>query len=416
MANINKGLMLEEISKQLDISPTMYKLAVERYSSVSKYLEKNGIEANFYPQGSFRLGTVTRPIKNGEESDYDIDLVCQMFIEKTKTSPSIIKNAVGDLLKQNTQYKEILDDEGRRCWTLLYAEKDGIGFHLDILPSVGESTDIIQDLLISHKVRPIYVDSVIAITHKKDNSYSWTSSNPRGYGDWFDEINKPFYSLIEKDAKKLLFENNRNIFASIDDVPTQLVRTPLQRVIQILKRHRDLRFNGHEYEEDKPISMIITTLTSLIVKNENCATVDPFTLLNFIVTKLAEYAELINNSNAKIAQQQNSIIKRDVTTNRWYIPNPVNPSENFADRWHENNNRKAKAFFDWVKWVSTDLIGSLNNPDFAVDSLKPILGSSVIEKVHAKYKAQFPHDNNNNRHIPATPTVNITSPGKPWRD
>lgn len=415
MANINKGLMLEEISKQLDISPTMYKLAVERYTSVSKYLEKNGIEANIYPQGSFRLGTVTRPIRNGEESDYDIDLVCQMFIEKTKTNPSIIKNAVGDLLKQNAQYKEILDDEGRRCWTLLYAEKDGIGFHLDILPSVGESTDIIHDLLINHNVRPIYVNSAIAITHKKDNSYSWTSSNPRGYGEWFDEINKPFYSLIEKDAKKLLFENNRNIFASIDDVPTQLVRTPLQRVIQILKRHRDLRFNGHEYEEDKPISMIITTLTSLIVKNENCATVDPFTLLNFIVTKLAEYAELINNSNAKISQQQNSIIKRDVTTSRWYIPNPVNPSENFADRWHENNNRKAKAFFDWVKWVSTDLIGSLNNPDFAVDSLKPILGSSVIEKVHSKYKAQFPHDNNN-RHIPATPTVNITSPGKPWRD
>jgi hypothetical protein len=214
-----------------------------------------------------------------------------------------------------------------------------------------------------------------------------------------------------KSEKNALIKRN----IQIEKVPDYKVKTPLQRVIQILKRHRDLRFNGHENEEDKPISMIITTLTALIVKNENCSTADTFTLLNYIATKLTEYAELINNSKAKIAQQQNAIIKRDVTTSKWYIPNPVNPAENFADRWHENNNRKAKAFFDWVKWVSTDLIGSLNNPDFAIDSMKPVLGSSVVEKAHAKYKAKIPQ-NNGNKYIPTIPSVNITSPGKPWRD
>lgn len=36
-------------------------------------------------------------------------------------------------------------------------------------------------------------------------------------------------------------------------------KLPLQRVVQILKRHRDMMFNG---DEDKPISIIITTLAS----------------------------------------------------------------------------------------------------------------------------------------------------------
>lgn len=415
MPIINKGLLLEEISNQLDISPTMYKLAVEKYTSVSEYLQRYGIEANFYPQGSFMLGTVTRPIKNGTESEYDIDMVCQMSAEKNRTTPSIIKNRVGDLLKQNAQYKEILDDEGRRCWTLLYAEKDGIGFHLDILPSTSESLDIINDLIKEYRVNPEYANLAIAITQKKDSSYSWVSSNPRGFGDWFKEINKPLYSLVEKNAKKLLFENNRSIFASIDDVPNQLVKTPLQRVVQILKRHRDLRFTGHELEEDKPISMIITTLASHIVKNEGCSTLDTYTLLKFIISKLSEYSELINNGNAKVSQQQNAIIKRDKLSSIWYIPNPVNPTENFADRWHENGNCKAKAFFDWIKWVSVDLVGNLNNPDFDINTIKSIFGNSVVEKANVKYKAQLQQDNNSSKPAPITPIVNITSPGKPWR-
>ena len=36
----------------------------------------------------------------------------------------------------------------------------------------------------------------------------------------------------------------RRSIASVDDVPDQLVRTPLQRSIQIMKRHRDVMFNG----------------------------------------------------------------------------------------------------------------------------------------------------------------------------
>jgi len=413
MITIDNNIILEEIGKQLDISPTMYKLAVDRYTSVAEYLSGKGLNAHFYTQGSFRLGTVTRPLRNGIESDYDIDLVCQILINKSSTSPSETKHTVGNLLKESERYNKILDEEGRRCWTLIYAEKDGIGFHLDILPSVCESKDIINSLIDQYNVAPKYAESAIAITNKENSCYRWQSSNPDGYGKWFDEINKPFYDLIEKELKKQIYEEHKDIFASIDDVPQQLIRTPLQRVIQILKRHRDLRFNGSSAEDDKPISMIITTLVAQIAKNESCLTTDLFLLLKFITLNLIKYADLLNDGHTNISQQQYSIIKREVNTGKWYIPNPVNPTENFADRWHENNNRKAKAFFQWIDWVYKDLVRNLEKTDFDINSLSNVLGKNVVEKANANYKLLISKNNNIERRQDFT--VNIYNPNKPWR-
>ena len=69
----------------------------------------------------------------------------------------------------------MLDAEGRRCWTLEYAEQDGVGFHLDILPAIPDPRE--------------HSDLSIAITNKKGAAYSWSVSNPRGYGTWFDGKN-----------------------------------------------------------------------------------------------------------------------------------------------------------------------------------------------------------------------------------
>ena len=50
------------------------------------------------------------------------------------------------------------------------------------------------------------------------------------------------------------------MYASVDDVPVFAWKTPLQRSIQILKRHRDVMFwNSPNL---RPISMIITTLSA----------------------------------------------------------------------------------------------------------------------------------------------------------
>ena len=178
---------LETIAEKLDISPTMYEYAVARYQGISQYLADNGIDADFYPQGSFRTGTVVRPIKDGIETDFDIDVICELSSKKEATTPKQTKKTVGQALEKNTVYKEKLQPEEDRCWTLKYADvSDGIGFSLDVVPSVGESNTAIAGL-INSGVQIQYAGTALAITEKRGaENYSWLPSNPKGFGNWFD--------------------------------------------------------------------------------------------------------------------------------------------------------------------------------------------------------------------------------------
>src|SRR4030042_5018253 len=122
---------LEELAQELDISPSKHKQAVDRYQTVGSWLGASNsplhvYRPEVYPQGSFRLGTVVRPVRDGLEADYDIDLVCQLHRTKVVGHERDVKHSVGDRLKANSMYRDMLDKEGRRCWTLSYAEEDGV--------------------------------------------------------------------------------------------------------------------------------------------------------------------------------------------------------------------------------------------------------------------------------------------------
>jgi hypothetical protein len=131
-----------------------------------------------------------------------------------------------------------------------------------------------------------------------------------------------------------------------------------------LKRHRDVRFSGHKYEDCKPISMIITTLSTHCYEDED----NVYDALKNIIFKLTGHSLLLEGRDVQGLRQ---FIKRE-TDGSWYIGNPVNAGENFADRWHEDDHKRAKAFFEWVEWIKNDVedgrifdIGSKKEVDFS---------------------------------------------------
>src|SRR6266446_9243628 len=86
------GVDLEEalrnLAAALDIPPALYEAAVLRYTDVTAWLSAEDsplVQYNpeIYPQGSFRLGTMVRPIFRPDE--FDIDLVCRLIIQKERT-------------------------------------------------------------------------------------------------------------------------------------------------------------------------------------------------------------------------------------------------------------------------------------------------------------------------------------------
>ena len=385
---------LENIAQEIDIPPSKYQEAVDRYQSIGRWLEAGKYpecigEPSIYTQGSFRLGTVVRPIRDGVEADYDIDLVCELPILKHRIEARTVKMMVGGRLREHERYRKLLDEEGKRCWTLKYAEHDGIGFHLDVLPSISDFRNGIS----------------IAITNKQGQIYNWSASNPKGYGNWFDGKNKASFEQVLVEQKKSISAHASAIYASVDDVPDQLVRTPLQRSIQIMKRHRDVRFNNERRNDYSPISIIITTLAAHLYQGEP----DIYSALTGIVSKLHALAVLVDNRSVDQALASVRLIER-TPDGKWYVGNPVDPEENFADRWHEDGHARAKAFFSWVGALKGDLVNILseNRVETARNRLRAALGASVVSShlgliTSAEAAAVGP------------PKIHISTPPKPWR-
>ncbi len=345
------------IADSLDIPESRYKEAVSRYESTGKWLDANDSKLHIYkptiyPQGSFRLGTMVKPINDADE--YDIDLVCHLEINKENITQAQLKQMVGVRLKENETYRKMLE-EGRRCWTLDYANE----FHMDILPAIPDYERL---------------NDCILITDKKLRE--WQKSNPKGYARWFVDRMR---AIFEK-RKMALAELMR---ANIEDVPDWKVRTPLQRSVQILKRHRDIYFNGKDF---KPISIIITTLAGHAYQNE----AELFDALFSIVNGMT------NPKNIKSQYE------------RYYIPNPTDPDENFADKWNEDENLP-KAFLAWLGQLKADLETAIQQRDLSEikKSLGQVFGAGVVgtaleklEPARAKSKTY--------------PKVKISSPDKPW--
>src|SRR5207249_4880558 len=162
-------------------------------------------------------------------------------------------------LKQHGEYRGILE-ECRRCWTLNFEEQ----FHMDVLPAIPDDEGRKDSILITDK----------ELIH-------WQHSDPKGYADWFWTRMKLVFEEEQRALAKALQ-------ADIEDVPDWKVKTPLQRSIQLLKRHRDFHFKKDQ--EDKPVSIIISTLAAQVYTGQASL----FEALVHIVRSMPAYIEKRN--------------------------------------------------------------------------------------------------------------------------
>jgi hypothetical protein len=286
---------------ELDIPIELAEAAVFEYEQVGNWLGKSGDDWAIYPQGSFRLGTVVQP--NGPSGEYDIDLVCLWSGAPEDLAPPSLKERVGQMLngymewqgeQQQTGPAECVS--GRRCWTLRYPDQ---GFHMDVLPATPDA-------------------AMPRIRLTDETVTEWKYSNPIGYSHWFRNRSEELTGLLAKEARR----------ANVEEVPEWRVRSTLQRLVQILKWHTAGYFADHP--DDRPPSILITTLAAQAYGGETGlfpATLDA-------VRRIGDFVEL-----------------RDET---WWVANPVEDRENFADKWYEHPDR-ARHFRTWLADI-TDLL------------------------------------------------------------
>ncbi|MGH8580080.1 MAG: hypothetical protein ACREVK_08155, partial [Gammaproteobacteria bacterium] len=211
------------------------------------------------------------------------------------------KALVGRRLWESAFYRGRLEEKNR-CWRINYAGE----FHLDVLPAKPDQIQLSPTAL-------LVPDKALS---------TWKETNPKGYAKWF---------AYEK-AKSLYEAVAGPIRADVEPAPaptTPRNKTPLQLAVQLLKRHRDLKFEGHN---DAPISIIITTLAGHAYQGQQSV----YETIKHLLTHMPLF------------------IQRD-QLGRPYVLNPTNECENFCDKWHAEPN-KERAFHRWIAQAQKDLI------------------------------------------------------------
>lgn len=283
--------LVDAICEKLQLSPTEYQLAEQRYEGIGAYLDRHKLLSPFrprvYPQGSVALGTTVRP-KGRQE--HDIDLVCELQIE-----PAAVPNPVAilDLVQQSIQESEVyrrLTERKNRCIRLNYVGQ----FHLDILPACPD--------------RPSGGTCVVVPDCR---AQAWKASNPEGYAAWF---------------KSRCDVNATAILARAANVPKQEAvaeKAPLKLAVQLAKRARDVQFFSNT--DLGPRSIILTTLFALHYSGEESTFQAVDNILSGILRSLPAAGRLL-------------------------VLNPMNAQEDFSETWREQ--RLYFAFLSFLREFS----------------------------------------------------------------
>ncbi len=323
---------------EFDIPDGVYRRAVARYEHLAHWLADYWPDSyaggEVYPQGSIRLGTVTCPINPRDE--IDVDLVCRRDLLETSITKQDLKADVGLGLAcyvATGPDGEPTCTEGDRCWTLEYP---GEPFHMDVLPALPDTQALPNGILLTDR-----------------ELWEWQHSNPVDYADWFrGRMAAEFTMLREASAIAKRMD--------VEDVPYWQVKTTLQRTVQALKRHRDLHFV--DAPKDKPASIVITTLAARAYRGQGSL----FEVLVDVVERMPAFIE-----------------DRDGLP---WIPNPVQPEENFADRWRKHPDR-VQRFFKWIGQAQDDFgrLGEERGLDRIVTKLAESFGHDPANRAGERF-------------------------------
>ena len=285
--------LLNRIAESLQLDETRIKKMESSYKAVSDWIDDDDgffkdAEFEIYPHGSVLIGTTVKPDGRVE---FDLDFVIHLRMNRDDYDPAVLYDELKRRLMENDTYKRMLESKNR-VLRLNYAGD----FHMDIMPGCQESDFNVNVILIRDKK---LVGTIL--------------SNPRGYGDWFN--NKA------DSVKNFLLEKAY----AMEDLPDQEpfhLKKPLKRAVQLIKRYRNLYFSSDP--ENATSSVILTTIAGNAYDGEDTI----FDTIDNIINRLSDR------------------VKYGV--GEFKVFNPVLPEEEFTQKW-ESNPILFERFVDFVK-------------------------------------------------------------------
>lgn len=332
------GIIFDSLAEELNITETMLEKAEKAYNALGEYIKSANEEweVSVYPQGSFELGTVIKPLN--EQEQYDVDLV--VLVKQPIYDAEKLRSEVWALLENHGRYEGKIENK-KPCIRIQYA--DSAQFHMDIASA--------QDNILTNDT------SINIARFDGESQYYYDDSNPKGYVEWFKSAME--YKKLQK-SHRTLYEHGQT---DVEELRLSRMRTPLQKAVQILKRHRDIYFTNKENADDRPSSIIITTLCAKAYE-ETRGRFDSENVYLTIVNMLEQFKNYIGKNS----------------DGEYYLENPSNRKENFLKKWKDNPNLVV-AFTEWIDKVYKDII---TNPETFIEDNPQELKKCIYESFGQK--------------------------------
>ncbi|WDT86993.1 nucleotidyltransferase domain-containing protein [Alteromonas sp. 009811495] len=316
-----KAFLMEAIDlalDQLDLGTSDLEKIESAYNGVGNYLagcEHPLLEdAEIYPQGSIRLRTTVKP---RTKEEFDVDLI--LFLPNAgNATRDEINDVVWKHLKASKVYGPLAEPLARG-FRINYSGN----YHLDITPAVEYTAEELRG-------QPLWV---------VDKRFQFKESNPEGFALCFDDA----CGLLPKIMRTQSFRETLSA-EMIKDFPDQNDKKLLNRIIQVIKRHRDVwaAREDNRYGEYKPISVLLTTLATLAYLH----------IVRLGKTFSSELDVLLD-----VLELMPTFIQQ--ANDEYRVENPSMHEENYAEKWNRKEKMEGpklrQGFFEWHKAAIHDL-------------------------------------------------------------
>lgn len=246
-------ILLADVAVRIQLSPSNYTLAIDRYNTVNQWIERDGSPLQdqvqiFYAQGSMAIGTtIASKLENDE---FDIDVIAQLNLP-CATPPSLALDVLEKAIRgeKGSRYYN-MTTRCTRCVQIQYADN----MHLDVTPMVRLNELPDRCGLIFHaKENGPHPDDISII------------ANPYGFAEWFKIKTPPELDFAAAFAKREVFYNHAIAVSKADAEPVP-EQAPAQRkskaviALQLLKRWRNIRYDKREGR--RPASIVLAKLVA----------------------------------------------------------------------------------------------------------------------------------------------------------
>jgi hypothetical protein len=335
--------MLNSVFDNLDLTKTQRERIETAYNAVGNYLASCEHpllkDAQIYPQGSMRLRTTNKPLS---QEEFDVDLILFLPNAEFSTRDEIVK-VVKQHLLDNDVYKDLVEDLPRGLRINYKGD-----YHLDITPAKTYDSTALPG-------HPLWV---------VDKHTGFKESNPEGMAQEFDKACKAL-PVIRREHIILEALGSK----SVTQLPDQSRKKPLNRIVQILKRHRDVwsQLETNPYVDFKPISVIITRLTCLAYME--------------VIDSKREY-----DNELDLILDVIELIPHHIETyfDEVLVTNPAMRPENYAEKWNRTERQEGhkyrKAFYSWHQSAVETFEHLANENSRGIDHIFSALSEAFGEK------------------------------------